>query len=80
MDKENVDSDRCAISINSIACLNVCRRDLFRLRDRIDRLDSSLMNLESSQIEVQKTISRAVKDVKRLKSHLNLSLRGTSRL
>jgi hypothetical protein len=34
MDKENVDSDRCAISINSIACLNVCRRDLFRLRDR----------------------------------------------
>ena len=76
MDKENVDSDRCAISINSIACLNVCRRDLFRLRDRIDRLDSSLMDLESSQIEVQKTISRAVKDVKRLKSHFKSLFEG----
>jgi hypothetical protein len=68
MDKEIENSDRCAVSINSIACLNVSRRDLVRLRDRIDRLDSSLKDLESSQIEVQKTVSRAIKDVGRLKS------------
>jgi hypothetical protein len=68
MDKENENSGICALSINSIACLNVSRRDLIRLRDRIDNLDSSLKNLESSQIEAQKTILRAVKDVRRLKS------------
>ena len=68
MDKENENGDICALSINSIACLNVSRRDLIRLRDRIDNLDSSLKNLESSQIEAQKTILRAVKDVRRLKS------------
>ncbi len=68
MDKENENIDRCAISINSIACLNVSRRNLVRLRDRIDNLESGLKNLESSQIEAQKTISGAVKDIKRLKS------------
>lgn len=65
MDQEN--DDRC-VSINSIASLNVCRRDLVRLRDRINYLDSSLRDLETNQIAAQKTISMAMRDVDRLKS------------
>jgi hypothetical protein len=53
MDKENENSDRCALSINSIACLNVSRRDLVRLRDRINNLDSSLKNLENFLIRLK---------------------------
>jgi hypothetical protein len=68
MDKDNENGDICDVSINSIACLNVSRRCLVRLRDRIDKLDNSLKDLESSQRGVQEAVSGAVKDVVRLKS------------
>lgn len=68
MNREKENGDICDVSINSIACLNVSRRCLVRLRDRIDKLDSSLKDLESSQRGVQELISGAVKDVVRLKS------------
>jgi chromosome segregation ATPase len=68
MDKEKDNGDICDVSVNSIACLNVSRRCLVRLRDRIEKLDSSLKDLESSQRDVQEAVSEAVKDVVRLKS------------
>ncbi len=57
----------CEISINSTASLNVSRRDLVKLGDRIDYLESSLKHLQKAQADLQKSISEATDEVKGLR-------------
>lgn len=57
----------CEISINSAASLNVPRRELVKLQDRIDYLDSSLKHLQKFQADLQKSISEATEEVERLR-------------
>lgn len=57
----------CETSINSIATLEVSRRDLVKLRDRIDYLDSSIRALEDEQAAQQKRLAEISKDAAGLK-------------
>lgn len=57
----------CEISINSTASLSVSRRDLVKLGDRIDYLESSLKHLQEEEGHLQKSISEAADEVERLR-------------
>jgi DNA replicative helicase MCM subunit Mcm2 (Cdc46/Mcm family) len=48
------EKSRCEININSTASLNVSRRDLVKLGDRIDYLDSNLKHLQRAQADLQR--------------------------
>lgn len=58
----------CETSINSIARPEVSRRDLVKLRDRIDYLDSSLRAMEEEQVALQKRLAEISRDAAALKS------------
>lgn len=58
----------CETSINSIANLDVSRRDLVKLRDRIDFLDSSIRALEEEQAAQQKRLAEVSRSAAALKS------------
>lgn len=57
----------CEVSINSTASINISRRELVKLRDRIDYLDSSLKHLKKEEAHLQKSISEATEEVERLR-------------
>lgn len=58
----------CETSINSIARLDVSRRDLIKLRDRINFLDSSIRALDEEQAALQKRLAEISRDAAMLKS------------
>jgi septal ring factor EnvC (AmiA/AmiB activator) len=58
----------CEASINSIARPEVSRRDLVKLRDRIDSLDSSLRAMEEEQAAQQKRLAEVSRSAAALKS------------
>ncbi|HUI40085.1 MAG TPA: hypothetical protein VLY86_04100 [Methanothrix sp.] len=57
----------CEISINSTTSLNLSRRDLVKLRDRIDYLNSSLKQAQKAQDDLQKSILAAKEEIERLR-------------
>lgn len=59
---------KCETSINSIVRLDVSRRDLIKLRDRIDFLDSSIRALDEEQAALQKRLAEISRDAAMLKS------------
>ncbi len=58
----------CEASINSTASLEVSRRDLIKLRDRIDYLESSIRALEEEQAAQQKRLAEVSRSAAALKS------------
>lgn len=58
----------CETRINSIARLDVSRRDLIKLRDRINFLDSSIRALDEEQTALQKRLTEVSRDAAMLKS------------
>jgi hypothetical protein len=61
------EKSRCEISINSTASLNIPRRDLVKMGDRIDYLDSSLKRQQKAQADLQRSISEAKEEIERLR-------------
>jgi hypothetical protein len=61
------EKSRCEININSTASLNVSRRDLVKLGDRIDYLDSNLKHLQRAQADLQRSISETAEEIERLR-------------
>lgn len=61
----------CETGINSIARLEVSRRDLVKLRDLIDYLDASIRILEVGQSDMEERLVEIVKESARLKSLFN---------
>jgi vacuolar-type H+-ATPase subunit D/Vma8 len=55
-------------SINGLASIKISRRDLIRLRDRIDYLDANMQTLEGEQIALKKRISELIRDIEELKA------------
>jgi hypothetical protein len=55
-------------SMNSTARLDVSRRDLITLRDRIDSLDSSLIAMEEAQAAQQRRLAEVSRSAAALKS------------
>lgn len=72
---------KCETSINSIARLDVSRRDLIKLRDRINFLDSSIRALDEEQAALQKRLAEVSRDAAMLKSQFEIlfedEIRGT---
>lgn len=62
------DTSKCETSINSIVRLDVSRRDLIKLRDRIGFLVSSIRALDEEQAALQKRLAEVSRDAAMLKS------------
>jgi hypothetical protein len=58
---------KCEININSIASLNVSRRDLVKFHDRISYLDANLKSLERDHLQMQKSLAEMTREVERLR-------------
>lgn len=61
------EQSKCEISINSVASLNLSRRDLVRMLDRISYLDDSLKSLQKDQADLQTRISEMEAEASRLR-------------
>lgn len=57
----------CEIGINSTVSINVSRRDLVKLGDRIGYLDIRLKHLQKAQADLQRSISEATEEIERLR-------------
>ena len=64
---------KCEISINSIASLDISRRELVRFRDRINYLEANLLSLEEEERALQKRITELMKEIERLRSLFDAS-------
>ena len=60
--------EKCEISINSIASLDISRRELVRFRDRINYLEANVLSLEGEERALQKRITELMKEIERLRS------------
>lgn len=65
------ESTICETGINSIARLEVPRRDLVKLRDLIDYLDAGIRILEADQSDLKEQFAEIAKESARLKSFFN---------
>jgi len=64
---------KCEISINSIASLDISRRELVRFRDRINYLEANVLSLEGEERALQKRITELMKEIERLRSLFDAS-------
>ncbi len=62
------EQSNCEVSINSFANLNVSRRDLVKLRDRISYLDDRLRGIQKDEAVRQIELSEMVTEIDRLKA------------
>lgn len=59
---------KCEIGINSVVSLNLSRRDLVRMLDRISYLDDSLKSLQKDQTDLQSRLVEIAMEADRLMS------------
>jgi len=62
------EQSKCEVSINSIAILNISRRDLVKLFDRISYLKEGIHGIEKSPATLQAKLPEMVMEIDRLSS------------
>jgi vacuolar-type H+-ATPase subunit D/Vma8 len=67
------DQNECETSINSRTNIEISKRDLIRLRDRIDYLDVSMQSLEKEQMALKMRISELIRDIEVLRASFDSS-------
>ncbi|MCJ7444030.1 MAG: hypothetical protein MUO26_05800 [Methanotrichaceae archaeon] len=60
-------------SINSLVCIEISKRDLIRLKDRINYLNAGMLNLESEQRALQKRFFELIREIEVLKAFFDAS-------
>jgi vacuolar-type H+-ATPase subunit D/Vma8 len=60
-------------SMKSLACIEISKRDLIRLRDRINNLDAGMLNLEGEQRALQKRFFELIREIEVLKAFFDAS-------